>query len=281
MHTIKTSKGDAYVAFLDVLGFTTLVENNSHEELSQIYDKALLAGITLGLSNRKNVVVDRSDGRILTNDTTQVPVNSLIVSDSVIIWTEDDSPQAFQDIVSVARGVMAYSCFGGLPLRGAISVGPVSWIESKLESKRDNLRSSVFGIGLTQAFQLEKAQDWAGCVIDAEAIKRYSDKAIIENPDLDVPSIKTRIGILEYMVPMKNGCEKMSVLDWVNHPEIQARSKTVADAFYRHRKSASSASLEDRASTETKLKNTVRFVRHVFPAADKEGMAAVFAAFIR
>ena len=275
MPTINRTMGDAYVAFLDVLGFKALVENNSHEELSQIYDKALLGGMSLGLSNRQYAAVNGPDGSVLTNDTTAVPVNSLIVSDSIIIWTEDDSGRSFQDIVSVVRGVLAHSCFEGLPLRGAISVGPVSWVESRLGSATHNIQSSVFGVGLTKAYQLEKNHEWAGCVVADESVSRFLGKIGGDSS----AKLTTELGLLEYWVPFKDRCAKMVVVDWVNHPEVQARTKSVAHAFHRHKKSTSSASVVNRVSTETKQENTLRFVRHVFPAADKEGMAAVFAAF--
>jgi hypothetical protein len=281
MPTIKRTKGDAYVAFLDVLGFKALVENNSHEELSQIYDKALLGGVSFGLSNRQYASINGRDGRVLTNDITVVPVNSLIVSDSIIIWTEDDSRQSFQDIVSVVRGVMAHSCFEGLPLRGAISVGPVSWFESRLGTAMHNIQSSVFGIGLTRAYQLEKNQEWAGCVVAHESISRFLEKTELDSSIKLVEELGRELGILEYWAPFKDHCTKMVVVDWVNHPEVQARSLAVKKSFFQHAKVYRQNGIVDCSGIKHKLRNTLRFVRHVFPDADKEGLVAVFAAFNR
>ena len=281
MPTIERSNGDAYVAFLDVLGFKALVENNSHEELSRIYEKALLGGMSFGLSNRQYATLNGPAGRVLTKDTTAVPVNSLIVSDSIIIWTKDDSRRSFQDIVSVVRGVLAHSCFEGLPLRGAISVGPVSWIESRLGSATHNIQSSVFGIGLTRAYQLEKNQEWSGCVVAHESISRFLEKTGFDSSIKLVEELGRDLGILEYLAPFKGHRTKMVVVDWVNHPEVQARSLAVKKSFFQHAKVYRQNGIVDCSGIKHKLRNTLRFVRHVFPDADKEGLVAVFAAFNR
>ena len=71
----------------------------------------------------------------------------------------------------------------------------------------------------------------------------------------------------------------MHAIDWVNHPEVQARTETVTDAFAAHGKLSGVKSLADVPSVKLKLDNTLRFVRHVYPEADKSGIAAAWAAF--
>ena len=84
-----------------------------------------------------------------------------------------------------------------------------------------------------------------------------------------------------FEVPFKSEPKTMHVIDWVNHPEVQARSETVADTFVEQNKLLGIHRLADCPSVKTKMDNTLRFVRHVFPDADKVGMAAVWAALNR
>jgi hypothetical protein len=278
MATFQTSSGDAYVAFLDVLGFKALVENNPHEKLLQIYNNALLGGITLGLSNRKYMMVQDHDGESFTSDTTAVPVNSLVVSDSVIIWSSDDSSRSFGDVVSVVRGAMAHCHFNGLPLRGGISLGPVSWLDSKLGSATHNVQSSVFGVGLTRAYQLEKDQEWAGCVVAGEAVDRFKERIISGDSAKPIPDHVIRLGLREYWVPFKDRCSKHVVVDWVNHPEVGIYSDNAGNAFIQHGKITKE---EDYEAIRRKVDNTLTFVRYVNPNADKTGLEAAWARWVR
>lgn len=278
MATFQTSSGDAYVAFLDVLGFKALVENNTHEELLRIYDKALLGGITLGLSNRKYMIVNGPDGRSFTNDTTAVPVNSLVVSDSVIIWSSDDSARSFNEVVSVVRGVIAHSHFNGLPLRGAISLGPVSWMDSRLGSATHNVQSSVFGVGLTKAYQLEKDQDWAGCVVADESLRRFEERLGSRASGKTLLEIRDSLGLIQYRIPFKTGPKEMTAVDWVNHPEVGIYSDNAGNAFIEHGKITNE---DDYEAIRKKVENTLTFVRHVNPDADKTGLEAAWARWVR
>lgn len=282
MPTTWRTHGEAYVAFLDVLGFGQLVKHSTHAELEEVYRDALLSGFCLGLSNRKYTIVEHEGQECLTNDVTAAPVNSLIVSDSIVVWTVGDSARAFRDIVSVVRGVMAHSCFNGLPLRGAIDVGEVSWLDGRFDSSTYNVQQSVFGSGLCAAHDLEKQQEWSGCVVSDRAIARFqTSNAQAEDGAGGVDELIRRKELCNYDVPLKAGLKRMYVVDWVNHAEVRARSSTVGDAFIKHQKLKAVKHLADCPSVKAKIENTLRFVRHVFPDADKEGMAAVWAAFHR
>lgn len=282
MPTQWRTNSDAYIAFLDVLGFGALVRNNTHQELERIYSKALLEGLSLGLSNGSYMFVENGGEKYLTNDVSSTPVNSLIVSDSIIVWTKDDSADSFRRIVSVVRGIMAHSCFNGLPLRGAIEIGPVSWLEGRYESATFNVQQSVIGIGLCKAHDLEKQQEWSGCVIGEEAIVRFEARSTLPDDEKSgLPAMISTGDLCLFEVPFKNGPRAMHVIDWVNHPEVQARSETVANAFVEHNKLHGIHRLADCPSVKAKIENTLRFVRHVFPDADKEGWAAMWAAINR
>jgi len=58
-----------------------------------------------------------------TYDSSNIKVNSIIISDSVVIWTDDNSMKSFVDIIAVLRHLLNYSLKMGLPLRGSLVEG--------------------------------------------------------------------------------------------------------------------------------------------------------------
>lgn len=250
-----------FVAFLDVLGFRQLVESNTHEQLELVYSDAFLQGLALGLSNRHYVIRTLNGRKTISNDVTAVPVNSLIASDNIIVWSNDDSEQAFRDIISVVRGMMAHSCLNGVPLRGAIELGPLSWVQSKYGSKTDNIQQSVFGKGLCQAYELEKDQQWSGCVIGEKAIDHF--KAVCHGGLDDM--VRSR-ELFVYNVPLKPNHSQAGrsgyVVDWVNHPDVGITESLVRCAFGQHGK-LRGLSNEACQSVNLKIENTLSFVRKV------------------
>lgn len=275
-------KEEAYVAFLDILGFDSLVRHNRHNALERIYSGAFLEGASLGLTKRRYSICPEDGQCYLTHDWPATPVNSLIVSDSIIIWTKDDLASSFRCIVSVVRGILAHSCFNGLPLRGAIDVGEISWLAGSFESPTISVLQTLFGRGVCNAFDLEKKQEWSGCAVADEAVARF--ELGIADPIARKSAVADMISRRElcmFEVPFKGGPKSMYVVDWVNHPEVQARSQTVANAFAQHNKLKGLQQDEDDQRVRTKLENTLRFVRHVFPDADKDGLPAVYAALPR
>ena len=273
------NSAEVYVAFLDVLGFDSLVRHNSHEILKQVYSDALMEGLCLGLSNGNYCISERDGNRYFTNDVDSTPVNSLVVSDSIIIWSNDDASDSFRNIVSVVRGIMAHSCFKGLPLRGAIEVGPVSWNYGQFDSPTFNVQQSVYGLGLCKAYELEKLQEWSGCAVSDAAIARFESMTTGNRAKSQgLEELISQKNLCRFEVPFKERPRLMYAIDWVNHPEVQARSETVRQAFYDHNKLSGQNGLDESSSISKKIENTLCFVRHVFPDADKRGIHAVWAA---
>lgn len=75
-----------FVCFLDILGFKDLVENNEPKVLEKIY-KSLLQKTVDGTTK---IWVDKG----LSEQTGDVEINSVVVSDSIVIWTSEPSPMA-------------------------------------------------------------------------------------------------------------------------------------------------------------------------------------------
>ena len=88
-----------YVAFLDILGFSKLIENNSHEDLKLLYEEIFLDEI-INTSARQT-----SDNFPQAN--LDIQVNSF--SDSVIICTPGNTMRDFIVLVSFIRNLVGRS----------------------------------------------------------------------------------------------------------------------------------------------------------------------------
>ncbi|NVM31671.1 MAG: hypothetical protein HWN65_22730 [Candidatus Helarchaeota archaeon] len=104
----------AYVAFLDIMGFSDLIERNSQEKLVEIY-RTILNKVYSFLPT----LTDREERETVT-------VNSFIIQDSIILWIRGSG---FPNLVLLLGTVQILLNFGfkeGLPIRGGISQGKIS-----------------------------------------------------------------------------------------------------------------------------------------------------------
>jgi len=288
---LKTTLTSTFVAFLDILGFKKLVKNNSHSYLEEVYLNTLSGNITHALANGKYVLFSDNGQEYFTPDTREVSVNSLLVSDSIVIWTDNDSMEAFVDMVSAVRSLMAISAFEGIPLRGAITLGPITMHIGKIQSGKHNFQHTLFGKALVEAYSLEKKQQWSGCAIHDEAIKRfkshYQEKSPLPESLLTLERMIIDKWICEYIVPLKktDRCTRnsMYVIDWVNHPQTTTRMSTILRAFQKHNKMEETSNQDrnkDNVSIEEKINNTIAFVKHVNPSAEDDDMTAIYKRFL-
>ncbi len=260
--SISRDYGECYVAFLDILGFKRIASVHSHEHLKSVYQK-FSETIMHGLSNGK-YVLSKVDGiECLGPDIRQATVNSLLVSDSILIWTDDNSAESFGNIVNAVRSLLAFSMIDGIPLRGAISIGPISSVLNQLPTQAHNFQHSLFGRAIVDAAALEKKQEWSGCEISKAAIETYKEncpdwRSLIENKLITL-----------YPVPRKSESVETDdyVIDWVNHPQAGIDANVVKDAFAPPLNSDKSEWEKFKINEWPKVKiildNTLKFVEQV------------------
>ena len=91
-----------YIAFLDILGFKDLIENNKLDDIIKLYEKfepTLLFSMALtNLEWRKNNL-DTSELPGIDN----MPLNSLMISDSILIWTDSDDGKEFLQLLNTVK----------------------------------------------------------------------------------------------------------------------------------------------------------------------------------
>lgn len=188
---IKTHD-DCYVAFLDILGFKEVVKHNSHSKLEKLYETIedyVLKDIHLN-GNLKNDLIDST-------------INCYLISDSIILWSNDKKSISFLHLAILVNRIMVGSFMADLPIRGGISSGAIT-------NKKTTLGNTLFGKGLTNAYLLESKQEWSGCIIAHGII----DEILKENSDASKYIKRTPV-FVKYNVPFKKEVnEDYWTLNW-------------------------------------------------------------------
>lgn len=147
-----------YLLFLDILGFSQLVETKTAEEIYSIIDNALK---TFSRWEELNGLF-----------------KTIYFSDTFIFYQESKGYEnrAFLDIYAIGGMILSALLAEGIPARGAISFG-------EFEVKFDATRHQVyFGKALIEAYKAEQREKWIGITILPSAWHPYQaeDPGIID-----------------------------------------------------------------------------------------------------
>jgi len=214
-------ENDKFVMFLDILGFSQLVLNNTPEQLKQIYDSELhqTAGMCTVLSvatfgTVQNFKITANSNNTLS-DVQQKHINLHVMSDSLIAWTNDKKLESLTTLCQFAATYLSMTLSLGLPHRGAISIGDIQFIDLPLNGKS---QTNVVGAGVVKPHNYEVGQEWMGCVVDPECITEFS---VSERHDF---FSSTQCPVLQCSPPYKAGAKYKSDLT-INWTLFQPSSK--------------------------------------------------------
>ena len=277
-----------YFAFLDLLGFSQFVLTLASQEQSS-RDPASKQQILLYYYNVLEPLVNGSifstkrdsQEHSQLNPKTYIPnnpnnpqtnpqtnssfnitsssLNSLIVSDSIFLWTDDQSLASLLTLIDAVKHIIRTNFLWdfGFPLRGGISMGSVTFQKVDWNSPKINSIATIVGDALVKAAMLEKRQQWAGCIIDDEIISYlqgvHPDRNIVEELTL-------RKAMIRYPAPIKKGLpgKSYNVVMW---PETVPHS--IGSDFYEipiRSTFERNGPISDLSILE-KLENTLEFVR--------------------
>lgn len=240
---------DAYFAFLDILGFKSLVQKNAHTTLVELYDK-LFTAQTIAVADNLKKLFQRQQER-KGEDYTDAGLRMVNISDSILIWTQHGQPSALFEIVYAVSSLLGISLVQGLPLRGCITRQSFTVIEK-------NGVVSVIGRGLVHAYEMENIQQWAGCIVDEEIINYFRGiEKHFFNREAPSPIERDRM-VYEYDIPIKNPktsdaeVKKGYAVNW-SEPVIT--DDMIRSAFEAHNKK------DERPGSDTpdKINNTIAF----------------------
>ena len=231
-----------FVAFLDILGFKDLVENNSAEALTAIYSEALAFAYSRSIE-------------ILDNDLRygDQKINSLIVSDSILFWSENNDVLSFSKMIVILHAFMFAAITEGIPLRGALEYDELVEVSPPNISKNlTNTTPIILGKALVKGYTKESKQNWAGCTVSSECIERVTQQ-LKGNKEIE---LLDEFGyIIKYKVPYKNGAMKEEmVINWPKILHFKPDPARVRASFKLHSKNV------DDWDVENKIRNTLDFL---------------------
>ena len=179
-----------YVAYFDMLGLKTATRRNPAKAWESLKN---LQSCMDEVSKLKIHVLDKDI--VLVNI-----VKTIILADSVLIFTHGDSLNDLTAILMLTSELFAKGLHRCVPLRGAITYGEFFY----------DFDLNLFGgIPFVQAYELEKKAQWSGIVVDNLVAGKYRKTTFPKCPDGS--SL-----VIEWDVPFKKNIkEKMWVLDWV------------------------------------------------------------------
>ena len=226
----------AYVAFLDILGFSDLIKHNEIQKLIIIY-KSVLEELCSYLPKLSTWEKPRPR-----------TVNLSIVQDSMILWIEADEFYDLYLMLGTVQMILQNSFLEGLPIRGAISRGEISILTGDHENY--SIRT-ILGKPLVEAYQMEKNQNWMGCVCDKSI---FNDR---KKPEIEY--LKANY-LIQYKIPLKEGpINSEYAVIWHSNKIKQNAEKMVRDAFSKHNKRINNWDIEN------KIINTIKFINEVNP----------------
>lgn len=139
---MKITYENKYVAFLDVLGFSSLVEKKDQEKLENYF-----------------FVIDEA---FKFFEDKRKKIKKLIISDSIIL-TAPDTEEDFMHMLSSIRTLQALLATYGIWVRGGITFGEVFV---------DNDKNIIVGKGYIKAYLLEKEAIYPRVIIDPSILSK-------------------------------------------------------------------------------------------------------------
>lgn len=216
------------VVFLDILGFKKMVDTITIEDLSKKYERMI------DLALNMNVKQMGMEQKASSHDNF---CKQFIFSDSIILIANDDSIDAFTDLIVYTWRIQQASIAQKMPLRGAVSYGDIYINEKK---------NIVLGKALTEAYSLEGKQEWIGVILDNAIETRYQEFFNKRKDGLFEEILYT------YNVPLKQGrSQPFKAINW----RVNFTSDVGTKALFENP--------DNDAGVERKISNTLLFAKHI------------------
>jgi hypothetical protein len=146
-------KSSRYLLFLDLLGFSKLVEDKSPQEVYNVIDSALQSFSRWEELNKQ--------------------FKTIYFSDTFLFYQEPKGfgDWAFLDIYAIGAMLLSALLAKKIPARGSISFG-----EFEVKADSTDKHQLYYGKALIEAYEAEKREQWIGITIQPSAWKIYERK---------------------------------------------------------------------------------------------------------
>lgn len=252
---VKQNYNSTFIAFLDILGFKDIVDNNSHEDLIKIFEDIIEKNYEFTISLLAKATVKEKDK---VEESYQI--NSMLVSDSLIFWTDNNSPMSLTYLILTVQQLLHYGIGKGIPLRGTITMGPLFFKKNTYNTNKENFSTILIGKGFTDAYTNESKQNWSGCIITKECVERFEKISSQKSGVMQFDFFLKKKILIKYNVPYKDGLFKNEyAIDWVNfHKKDCFTEDKIRNSFSKHKKPV------DKPEVESKILNTIKFFAETY-----------------
>jgi hypothetical protein len=209
-----------YVAFFDMLGFKEAIRKDLDEAWGALED------LRVSMEGALNFYTKTNQNIIFTRIGTDDRTMAINFSDSILIFTKEDTVEDLHRILIASAGFFGKSLHRCIPLRGGISYGAFNF----------NFEKNLFcGPPLIRAYELGQSAQWSGIIIDDEVAEHYHKNPIKSS---------AKLAIEQRIVPIKDVCKTRKEKLWVfNWPLVFRENFTVMAPISPHLYSAAFESL--------------------------------------
>ncbi|WP_316840063.1 hypothetical protein [Pedobacter gandavensis] len=240
-----------FIAYFDYLGFKDFIEKNDLNFQIEIMNNNF-RDIEDGIAQGKHRL-GKHGGYVA--DLSKSTLNAINFSDTIVIWTNDDSLDSFMELLEAAYRFNHRSVTMTFPIRGMIVLDE---LESVAFNYKNNVGgsyniNSVFGKGLVKAHLQAEQQQWAGTVIGEEIIDKF------KNDEIDIDHVLKPFA-QRYKVPYKPPFDipyeeyALKLVTGINDEFFKNVSKGIVDNFSQYNKDATHESVQE------KLSNTIKYL---------------------
>jgi hypothetical protein len=191
-----------FVCFLDIMGFKDMVARQNGTE------------IRTKLKNLSSFIDDKTDNK-----------NGFafsMFSDSIILFSKDDSESDFREIIAMVSDVLEEAIKNGIPIKGALACGECTVSLGQ--------KPFYFGQPIIDAYQLEENVVMYGVALH-NSVEELAEKS----------AAVSKI-VFDYLLPLKGGKSSHYVVNWFesnnhlaqNKENLKSIRKTVSDAPRRY-----------------------------------------------
>jgi hypothetical protein len=181
-------KDENLVAVLDILGYSDLMLRHSLDTLETIIVNGLLGTLlTAKIVSGEYVVVanEVADENELIEYSELVQVEYGIISDTIVLYPKVDIEKPLTTLCITVSVLMSELLNVGILLRGGIEADTFRAVEG---------HTIYIGRAIIGAHKLEIAQNWAGCVLTRNVVRKFPK---------EIKKLRSDGLIVEYDIPLK------------------------------------------------------------------------------
>lgn len=206
---------ESYFVYLDVLGFTEIVEKDADKFMDIIpqfvkcFENAFSEAMTIHYSK------DGQDGQYHIN---MGDCHFRIFSDSIYIWCDNPTEKNFLILLWCMNELFVFGLKNKFPLRGAMTFGELFIYKNKSHEYLNN--ETIYGKPVIDALKLEKSQNWSGLIVSSSVWRHiestWEGKNFIGSSDCHTLFAPSHQHFTWYKIPTKNQCGLPGIaLNWL------------------------------------------------------------------